>query len=179
MTDMMRMMAGTGTTGTLTMKMLTEEIISKFLKIPKLTSGTIKIMMSTVTTGVEGVVGPKRSSEGARVLDRNMIGEGRVNQRKMVTRILTPDLALHTTGTGEDVVGEGVEVISPEGIQGLHPQPDPKEGKTLGTVPLKAAGEIPDAIPLPVLTTAGQIPLLDTPECSGGTLPLPGGAGVR
>ena len=160
---MMRMMAGTGITGTHTMKISTEEIISKFLKTlkvtSKVTSGIIKIMMSTATIGVEVVEGPKRSSGGARVLDRNMIEEGRVSQRKMVSRILTRDLALHTTGIGEDVVGEGVEAISQGGIPGLHPQPDPKEGKTQGTVPHKAAEEIPDAIPQPVLTTAGPIPL--------------------
>jgi len=156
---MMPMRAGIGTTGTHTMKILTEEIISKFLKTLKVTSGTIKIMTSTVTIGVEGVVGPTRSSGGVRVLDRSMIGEGRVNQRKMVSRILTPDPALHTTGTGEDVEEEGVEGISPGETPGCHPQLDPKEGKTPGTVPHKAAGEIPDAIPLQVLTTAGQIPL--------------------
>lgn len=133
-------------------------------------------MMNTVTTTEREVeVGDKGSLGGAKALGRNMIGEAKVNQRKMVLRILTPDQVLHTIGIGE-VEEEGVEEIIREAIPEFLLQRDLKEAKTQGTAHHKVAGEILGAILQPVLTTAGLTPLCDTHECSGGIPLLPEGA---
>jgi len=176
MRDMMHMITEIEITGILTMKMLIEEIISKFQRIQKVI-GTLKITMNIVIIEVEGVVA-KRNLEEVKVLAKNLIDVGRVNLRKMDSRISTLDLVPPTTGTGEGGEEEEmVEIIQGE-IPGCLPQIDHNGGKTPETVPLKAAGETPDVTLLQVLITVGPTHQYDTLEYSGGTLRHPVGAGV-
>jgi len=101
-----------------------------------------------------------------------------VNQRKMDSKTLIQDQVLHTIGIGEDVEEVVMEETFPGEIPEYHLPQDPKEAKTPGIVPHRAAGETPGGIPPLVLTTVGQTPLLGTLGSSGGTPPLPGGTEV-
>ena len=160
MKDMMPMITETGTTGTLIMKTLTEETISKFQKTLR-TIATTKIMMSTVIIEAEEVAAAvaRKNSGEARVLVRSLIGGERVNPKKMDLKILTLDPALLITGTGGGVAEEVVGGIIPGETPECLPQAGLKGVKTPETVLHKAAEGIQDAIPQPVLITAGQIPL--------------------